>query len=83
VEARNDVLVYTTPSCSSGTEISGPISVSLYVSSSAKDTDFTFRVDDVYPDGRAFNLIENISACATAMGTTNARYGWNPGPSTK
>jgi uncharacterized protein len=60
VEARNDVLVYTTPSFSSGTEISGPISVSLYVSSSAKDTDFTFRVDDVYPDGRAFNLIENI-----------------------
>jgi uncharacterized protein len=60
VEARNDVLVYTTPAFSSGMEMSGPITVTLYASSSAKDTDFTFRVDDVYPDGRAFNLIENI-----------------------
>lgn len=60
MEARNDVLVYTTPPFTSGTEMSGPINVSLYVSSSAKDTDFTFRIDDVYPDGRAFNLIENI-----------------------
>jgi uncharacterized protein len=60
VEARNDVLVYSTPPFTSGTEMSGPITVTLYVSSSAKDTDFTFRVDDVYPDGRAFNLIENI-----------------------
>ena len=60
VEARNDVLVYTTPPFGSGTEMSGPVSVSLYVSSSAKDTDFTFRLDDVYPDGRAFNLTENI-----------------------
>ncbi len=60
MEARNDVLVYSTPAFTSGTEMSGPINVTLYVSSSAKDTDFTFRVDDVYPDGRAFNLIENI-----------------------
>ena len=60
MEARNDVLVYTTQPFSAGTEMSGPISVTLYVSSSAKDTDFTFRIDDVYPDGRAFNLIENI-----------------------
>ncbi|HKF50852.1 MAG TPA: CocE/NonD family hydrolase [Candidatus Acidoferrales bacterium] len=60
VEARNDVLVYTTPAFTEGTEMSGPITVTLYVSSSAKDTDFTFRIDDVYPDGRAFNLIENI-----------------------
>jgi uncharacterized protein len=59
-EARNDVLVYTAPPFSTGTEMSGPITVTLYVSSTAKDTDFTFRIDDVYPDGRAFNLIENI-----------------------
>jgi putative CocE/NonD family hydrolase len=40
--------------------VSGPITVTLYVSSDAKDTDFTFKVMDVYPDGRAFNLTENI-----------------------
>ncbi|MGB6484783.1 MAG: CocE/NonD family hydrolase [Candidatus Acidiferrales bacterium] len=60
IEARNDVLVYTTAPFTKGTEMSGPITVTLYVSSSAKDTDFTFKVDDVYPDGRAFNLVANI-----------------------
>jgi predicted acyl esterase len=60
IEARPDVLVYTTPPLAHGIEVSGPITVTLYVSSSAKDTDFTWRLDDVYPDGRAFNIIENI-----------------------
>ncbi len=60
IEARNDVLVYTTPPFTEGFEMSGPITVTLYVSSDVRDTDFTFRVLDVYPDGRAFNLTENI-----------------------
>jgi uncharacterized protein len=59
-EARNDILVYDSEPFKQGTEVSGPITVSLYVSSSAKDTDFTFKVIDVYPDGRAFNITENI-----------------------
>ena len=43
-----------------GTELSGPITPTLYVSSDAKDTDFTVKVLDVYPDGRAYNLDESI-----------------------
>ena len=43
-----------------GTEVSGPITPTLYVSSDAKDTDFTVKVLDVYPDGRAYNLDESI-----------------------
>ena len=39
---------------------SGPITPTLYVSSDAKDTDFTVKVLDVYPDGRAYNLDESI-----------------------
>lgn len=58
--ARNDILVYDSEAFKEGTEVSGPITVTLYVSSDAKDTDFTFKVMDVYPDGRAFNLTENI-----------------------
>lgn len=58
--ARNDILVYDSEPFKEGTEVSGPITVTLYVSSDAKDTDFTFKVMDVYPDGRAFNLTENI-----------------------
>ncbi|HEY6384791.1 MAG TPA: CocE/NonD family hydrolase [Candidatus Acidoferrum sp.] len=60
MEARNDILVYTSEPFEEGTELSGPITPTLYVSSDAKDTDFTVKVLDVYPDGRAYNLDESI-----------------------
>jgi putative CocE/NonD family hydrolase len=59
-ETRPDILVYTTEPLKEGMEVSGPIEVTLYVSSDAKDTDFTVKLIDVYPDGRAFNLDETI-----------------------
>jgi putative CocE/NonD family hydrolase len=60
MEARNDILVYTSEPFKEGTEVSGPITPTLYVSSDARDTDFTVKVLDVYPDGRAYNLDESI-----------------------
>jgi putative CocE/NonD family hydrolase len=60
MEARQDVLVYTTDPFPAGMELSGSIVPTLYVSSDAKDTDFTVKVLDVYPDGRAYNLDESI-----------------------
>ena len=60
VEERPDVLVYTSDAFSDGMELSGPIVPTLYVSSDAKDTDFTVKVLDVYPDGTAYNLDESI-----------------------
>jgi putative CocE/NonD family hydrolase len=60
MEARADILVYTSEPFKEGVELSGPIVPTLYVSSDAKDTDFTVKVLDVYPDGRAFNLDESI-----------------------
>jgi uncharacterized protein len=60
METRPDVLVYTTDAFTKPTELSGPISVNLYVSSDRKDTDFTVKLIDVYPDGRAYNLDETI-----------------------
>jgi len=59
-EEREDVLVYTSEPFTEGIEVSGPIVPTLYVSSDAKDTDFTIKVLDVYPDGRAYNLDESI-----------------------
>ena len=41
-------------------EVTGPIKVVLYASSSAPDTDFTAKLVDVYPDGRALNLTDGI-----------------------
>src|SRR5581483_3970708 len=60
MEARPDILVYSSEPLKQGIEVSGPIEVTLYVSSDAKDTDFTVKVIDVYPDGRAYNLDETI-----------------------
>ena len=40
--------------------MSGPIELTLYVGSDRKDTDFTVKLLDVYPDGRAYNLDETI-----------------------
>jgi putative CocE/NonD family hydrolase len=59
-ETRADILVYSTETLKEGMEVSGPIDVTLYVSSDAKDTDFTVKLIDVYPDGAAYNLDETI-----------------------
>jgi putative CocE/NonD family hydrolase len=60
METREDILVYTSAPFTEGVEMSGPITPTLYVSSDARDTDFTVKVIDVYPDGRAYNLDETI-----------------------
>ena len=60
VEARDDVLVYSSEPLSEGLEVTGTIEVTLYISSDAKDTDFTVKLIDVYPDGTAYNVDETI-----------------------
>jgi uncharacterized protein len=60
VEARDDVLVYSTPPMAQDTEVTGPVSLELYAKSSAADTDFTAKLVDVGPDGFAQNLTEGI-----------------------
>jgi uncharacterized protein len=59
-ESRSDILVYSTEPLTEGVEVSGPVEVTLYISSDARDTDFTAKLIDVYPDGRAYNLDETI-----------------------
>ncbi len=60
MEKREDILVYTSEPLEEGVEVSGFIESTLYVSSDVKDTDFTIKLIDVYPDGRAYNLDETI-----------------------
>jgi putative CocE/NonD family hydrolase len=59
-EARGDVLVYTSAAFAKDTEVTGPVSLELYVSSSAVDTDFTGMLVDVWPNGFAQNLTSGI-----------------------
>jgi uncharacterized protein len=60
VERRRDVLCYTTAPLEQDTEVTGPIELVLYASSSARDTDFTGKLVDVDPDGRAVILTDGI-----------------------
>ena len=63
---RPDVLVFQTEPLEGNTEVTGPIDVRLWVSSSALDTDFTAKLVDVYPpsddhpDGYHLNLADSI-----------------------
>lgn len=60
MEERDDILVYSTDVLKEGIELTGNIDVTLYVSSDAKDTDFTVKLIDVDEQGRAYNLDETI-----------------------
>ncbi len=60
VEARSDVLVYTTPPLEAPLDVAGYVDVVLFVSSDAPDTDVTVKLVDVAPDGRALNLDDAI-----------------------
>jgi putative CocE/NonD family hydrolase len=60
IEARDDVLVYTTNPLEEPLEITGPIQLILYVSTSAPSTDFSGKLVDVFPDGSAYNISDGI-----------------------
>lgn len=81
VETRDDVLVYTSPVMTSGIEVTGSPEVTLYVSSSAKDTDFTVKLVDVYPNGVAYNVRDRTFRARYRDGGGSAAYtppGWMP-----
>ena len=66
LNARSDVLTFQTPPLENDVEVTGPITVKLHASSSARDTDFTAKLIDVcplsddFPDGLAINLTDSI-----------------------
>ncbi|HVA89457.1 MAG TPA: CocE/NonD family hydrolase [Chloroflexota bacterium] len=60
IEARPDVLVYRSAPLEHDVEVTGPITVRLWATSSAPDTDFVARLTDIFPDGRSINLTDGI-----------------------
>jgi len=60
VEIRNDVLIYTSDVLKQDLEITGPVAIRLLAASSARDTDFTGTLVDVFPDGYAHLIQEGI-----------------------
>jgi putative CocE/NonD family hydrolase len=82
VEAREDVLVYSTPALSQDLEVTGPVTAELFASSSAVDTDFTAKLVDVWPDGFAQNLTEGILRARYRDSAEKSTY-LNPGQTYK
>jgi uncharacterized protein len=68
LEARRDVLVFSTPPLEEDVEVTGPVTAVLWAASSAIDTDFMVMLLDVFPDGKAYNVMP-IEA-----GVLRARY---------
>lgn len=60
IETREDVLVYSTEPLQDDVEVTGPIKMTLFAATSAKDTDFTAKLVDVHPDGKAYILCDGI-----------------------
>ncbi len=60
VEVRDDVLVFSSAPLDHDLEITGPVRLDFFASSSAVDTDFTAKLVDVFPDGPAINITEGI-----------------------
>jgi hypothetical protein len=65
-ERRTDMLCYTSPELKEDVEVTGSLLLHLYAATSARDTDFTAKLVDVYPDGRAYNVV--------CDGITRAKY---------
>jgi putative CocE/NonD family hydrolase len=57
---RGDVLVYTSDVLENDVEISGNVKVFLHASSSCKDTDFTAKLINVYPDGTKMLILDGV-----------------------
>lgn len=60
LEQRSDLLCYTTEELQQDIEITGPITLHLFAATSARDTDFTAKFVDVFPNCQAYNVAEGV-----------------------
>ncbi|EFR95586.1 cocaine esterase, partial [Listeria ivanovii FSL F6-596] len=68
LELREDILCYTTAPLTEALEVTGSVQVRLWAKTDAPNTDFTAKLVDVFPDGRAFNLADGIIRAAKQYG---------------
>ena len=73
VEARPDVLSFTSEVLDADLEVTGPLQVTLHAATSAADTDFTAKLVDVWPDGRAMGVADGIVRARYRDGTGRAK----------
>jgi putative CocE/NonD family hydrolase len=69
IEERADVLVYATPPLAQDVEVTGPVRLHFWASTTAPDTDFTAKLVDIYPGGYTRNLTDSIVRARYRQGT--------------
>jgi putative CocE/NonD family hydrolase len=74
IEARDDVLVFTSAPMDADLEVTGRVRLILHAETSAPSTDWVARLCDVAPDGRSYNLCDGIVRASVAEGGGVARY---------
>jgi hypothetical protein len=74
VSTRSDVVKFATEPLTVPLEATGPISVRLFVSTSAVDTDFTAKLVDIYPDGKEILLTDGIQRLKYRTGSPTPSY---------
>jgi len=79
LDDRSDILVYQTAPLTESWSVVGPVTVQLYVSSDAPDTDFTAKLVNVDPNGRAVNVTYGILRCAYREGFATTARPMEPG----
>jgi len=60
VELRPDVVLFTGEPLLADLEVTGPVSAVLHVATTASNTDFTVKLVDLHPDGKAYNVTDGI-----------------------
>ena len=76
---RDDVITFMTGSFASDYTISGQIKATVYFSSDAEDTAVTFRISEVLPDGKAYNIRSGIATLAFREDRLGPRGTYTPG----
>ncbi len=74
METRPDVLVFTSPPLTDEIEVTGPVRTILYVSTNAADTDFTAKLVDVQPDGKALLVTDGIQRLRYRLSLSTPSY---------
>jgi putative CocE/NonD family hydrolase len=69
IEMRNDVLVYSSEPLTHDLTVIGPVTVKFWAATSARDTDFTAKFVDVYPDGFAQNVLDRVVRARFRLGS--------------
>lgn len=72
IAGRGDILRYTSEPLGARLEVTGPIRVTLFAATDAKDTDFTAKLVDVHPDGKVYNIQDGLIRARYRSGTGQA-----------